>query len=119
MPQVNIVVNDHAYAVACDDGQEDHLLRLGAFIDNKVRELIASVGQVGEARLVLMAALVIADELGEALGKVQARENELAALKLAGASEREALNGTAECATETLENAAARIEAIAARLAAP
>ena len=119
MPQVNIVVNGHAYPIACDEGQEDHLGRLGAFIDGKVRELIASAGQVGEARLMLMAALMVADELTDALAKLEARDGDRAALERSSIAEREEWNKSAERAAETLENAAARIEAIAARFAAP
>src|SRR6516164_4625655 len=105
MPQINIVVNGHAYTMACDEGQEEHLRKLGEFVDGKVRALIASVGQAGDARLILMAALVVADELTEALARLESRDNE-----------REALNVTADRTAETLENAAARLEAIAARL---
>src|SRR5215471_14439012 len=119
MQQVDIVVNGHAYAVACDEGQEDHLGRLGAFIDGKVRELVASAGQVGEARLILMAALVVADELTDALSKLASRDEDRAALEQSSASEREAWNRTSERAAETLENAASRIEAIAARFSPP
>src|SRR4051812_28240523 len=119
MPQVNLVVNGHAYSVTCDDGQEGHLRKLGEFIDKRVHELVASVGQVGDARLLLMAALMIADELGEALTKVQTRENELTALQLAGTAERDAMNASADRVAETLEIAAERIEAIAGRLSPP
>jgi len=119
MPQVNIVVNGHAYAVACDEGQEEHLGRLGDFIDGKVRDLVASAGQVGEARLILMAALVVADELADALAKLEARDENRAQLEQSSAAEREAWSASAERAAETLENAASRIEAIAARLSSP
>jgi cell division protein ZapA len=118
MLQVNIVVNGHAYSVACDEGEEDHLRELGTFVDSKVRDLVASVGQAGDARLILMAALVLADELAEALARVNSCEAELAALKLAVAAERDAQTMN-DRAAETLENAAQRIEAIAARLSPP
>ena len=119
MPQVNIVVNGHAYTMACDEGQQDHLRKLGEFVDGKVRALIASVGQAGDARLILMAALVVADELTEALASLETRDSELAALKHASETSREALNVASDRTAETLENAAARLEAIAARLTPP
>ena len=63
MPLVNVMINGRAYTLACDDGEEEHLRELGQFLDKKVRELSSSVGQVGDARLLLMAGLVVADEL--------------------------------------------------------
>src|SRR5205085_2476631 len=63
MPLVNVLVNGRAYTVACDEGEEDHLRELGQYLDKRVRELSATVGQVADSRLMLMAGLVIADEL--------------------------------------------------------
>jgi cell division protein ZapA len=62
MPLVNVMVNSKAFTIACDDGEEDHLRQLAAIVDGKVRELLSSVGNVGDLRLLLMAALLIADE---------------------------------------------------------
>ena len=62
MPLVNVMVNGRAYTIACDDGEEEHLRELAAIVDAKVREVLGSVGQVGDTRLLLMAALLIADE---------------------------------------------------------
>ena len=61
MPLVNIM-NGQAYTIACDEGEEDHLRELAATVDAKAREVLGSVGQVGDTRLILMAALLIADE---------------------------------------------------------
>ena len=59
MPLVNVMVNSRAYTIACDDGEEDHLRELAATVDAKTREVLSSVGQVGDTRLLLMAALLI------------------------------------------------------------
>lgn len=72
MPLVNIMVNSRAYTVACDEGEEGHLKELAAHVDEKAREVLASVGQVGDARMLLMAALLIADEHNELAAKVAA-----------------------------------------------
>ena len=69
MPLVNVMVNGRAYTIACDDGEEGHLKDLAAHVDAKAREVLASVGQVGDARMLLMAALLIADEQHELSGK--------------------------------------------------
>src|SRR5678815_2548128 len=107
MPLVNVLVNGRAYTVACDEGEENHVRELGEYLDKRVRELSGSVGQVGDARLLLMAGLVIADELSEALSKLQERDNDLHALKSGGGQDR---------AAQAIEDAASRLEAIAARL---
>ena len=116
MPLVNVLINGRAYTVACDEGEENHVRELGEFLDKRVRELSGSVGQVGDARLLLMAGLVIADELSDALAKLHERENELASLKSQGALGAEQLQNGEERAARAIEDAASRLEAIAARL---
>ncbi|HSR55048.1 MAG TPA: cell division protein ZapA [Alphaproteobacteria bacterium] len=71
MGQVSIQVNGRNYDIACDDGEEEHVLRLGRYIDGKLAELVAQMGQVGDSRLLVMAALLIADELSDAYGKLE------------------------------------------------
>jgi cell division protein ZapA len=109
MPLVNVMVNARAYTIACDDGEEDHLKQLAAYVDEKVRELMESVGQVGDARLLLMAGLLLADEVFEANARLAGRETSAAA----GAQE----NHYEELAAGKLEAAARKLEDIAARFA--
>jgi cell division protein ZapA len=116
MPLVNVLVNGRAYTVACDEGEEAHLRELGQYLDKRVRELTGSVGQVGDSRLMLMAGLLVADELSEALGKIEERDREIAALKNR-VEAAESLEKSEDRVAEVLEGAAARIEAIAARVA--
>ena len=63
MAQVDVSVNGQSYRIACEDGQEDRLVDLAAMVDEKVLDLVNQIGQVGSSRLLVMAALVIADEL--------------------------------------------------------
>jgi cell division protein ZapA len=116
MPLVNVLVNGRAYTVACDEGEEDHVRDLGQFLDKRVRELSGSVGQVGDARLLLMAGLVISDELSEALAKLQERDNELQSLKSARIQTADEVQRSEERAAQAVEEAASKLEAIAARL---
>jgi len=111
MPLVNVMVNSRAYTIACDEGEEEHLKELAAHVDAKTREVLGSVGQVGDARLLLMAALLIADEHHDMSGKIgQGAESEKQSLHLRAEA--------AESATaDMLESAAKRLEDIAARLA--
>ena len=66
MGQVSVPVNGRSFTISCDDGQEPRIRRLAQYVDTKVAEFVSHVGQVGEARLLLLAALVIADELSDA-----------------------------------------------------
>jgi cell division protein ZapA len=105
MPKVHIVVNGRGYDVACDEGQEAHLIELANDLAQRVDRLVQSVGQIGDARLLLMAALLVADELATARKDLDQRP--------AGRSEEEE-----QRLADSLERLAARVEAIAARLEA-
>jgi cell division protein ZapA len=102
--QVNLTINSRPFVVACDDGQEGRIRRLGQYVDAKVAEFVGNIGQVGEARLLLLAALVIADELADA--------NE--ALRLERSEARAA--GATDTAVSSINGIAQRVEAIAARV---
>ena len=78
MAQVAVTVNGRSYTVACDDGQEAHVMRLGRYVDQKVQALVKTVGQVGDARLLLMASLLLADELVETDQALNTAKGELA-----------------------------------------
>jgi cell division protein ZapA len=121
MAQVEVSINGRSYMVACGEGQEAHVARLGRYIDQKVQTLVKVVGQVGDARLLLMASLLVADELNETGQALTMAKGELAT----AATDRERVR--AETLTvpprpapdelvlaRTLDTLAARIEAIAA-----
>jgi cell division protein ZapA len=116
MPLVNVMVNQRAYTIACDDGEEDHLRELATHVDAKVRELLESVGQVGDTRLMLMASLLIADEYFDAVGRLEARAKEVGDLSGAHDDMQSRLAASQQIAADALETAAKRVEVIAARL---
>ena len=60
---VEIIVNNQIYKISCEEGQEEHIQNLSKFINNELEKLVSSVGQIGEARLLLMTCLIIADKL--------------------------------------------------------
>jgi cell division protein ZapA len=66
MATVTVDINGRPYAVGCADGQEERVRILARQFDNHVRQVAADVGHVGDLRLFLMAALVLADDLHEA-----------------------------------------------------
>jgi len=66
MATVDVTVGGRQYQLACEDGQERHLAALAAMVDAEARALASQIGVVGEPRLLLMAALMIADKLKDA-----------------------------------------------------
>ncbi len=60
---VEISVNNQIYKISCEEGQKEHIQNLAKFINNELEKLVSSVGQIGEARLLLMTCLIIADKL--------------------------------------------------------
>lgn len=85
MPLVNVMVSNRAYTIACDEGEQEHLKELAGHVDAKVRELTASVGQVGDQKLLLMAAVLITDELFEARAKLDGHAKKVGDLSTAQA----------------------------------
>ena len=71
MATVTVDINGRPYAVGCADGQEDRVRVLAKQFDGHVRSVAGDVGQVGDLRLFLMAALLLADELHEARLAIQ------------------------------------------------
>ena len=63
MAQLTVEVNGRPYVVGCEDGQEARLRELAAAVDTQVRQVARDVGLLGETRLMLMGALVMADEM--------------------------------------------------------
>ena len=106
MAQVDVAINGKSYRIACDDGQEDHLLQLAAFVDQRIQELVASVGQVGDARLLVMASLLISDELSETFSNLNSvDDNGAVDAEQALAQKTEALAQRIELIAEKLEPA--------------
>ncbi len=117
MAQVTVLVNGRNYTLACEDGEEEHLSALANLIDTRVAELGRSVGQVGDARLMLMASLVVADELAFANERIEELEVEMEQLKQGNPPNGNSAATREDAFAEIVESAAQRIEDIAARLA--
>jgi cell division protein ZapA len=65
MSHVNVTIHGRQYRMACEDGQEDHLRKLAKDLDARIEHLKKSFGAIGDMRLIVMAALTIADELSD------------------------------------------------------
>jgi cell division protein ZapA len=107
MAQINVEVNGRPYAVGCEDGQEAHLMELARMFDHQVRQVSQDMGQLGDTRLFLMGALLLADELLDAKNRLAALQVEVGRLQ----SDRARLETKAVSALET---AATKIEKLAA-----
>ena len=107
MAQINVEVNGRPYAVGCEDGQEPHLQELAKMFDQQVRQISQDMGQLGDTRLFLMGALLLADELYDAKARLAALQAEVGRLQ----SERSRVETRA---VHALEAAAARIEKLGA-----
>jgi cell division protein ZapA len=107
MAQVTVEVNGRPYAVGCEDGQEGHLMELARMFDQQVRHVSADMGQLGDTRLFLMGALLLADALADAKTRLGALQAELGRLQ----TDRARIETRAVSA---LEAAAQKIEKLAA-----
>jgi cell division protein ZapA len=112
MSQVSVTINARQFRMACEDGQEGHLMNLARELDNRINGLRTKFGEIGDTRLTVMAAITVADELSEAGQRIKRLEEELAALQNAqvAISDRNKA-GQAAIAT-ALSKAAERVENI-------
>ncbi len=120
MPQVTVEVNGRAYRLSCGEGEQEHVLSLSKRIDRHSNSIEVNKSPANEGRNMLLAALMVADELHEKEQRVTALEEEVAALKAGGAGgapdERIAEMETA--VAQMLDRAAAQIEVVTGEIEA-
>ena len=116
MGQVNTVVLGRQFRLACEDGQEEHLLALARAVDTRIIDLRRKFGEIGDTRLTVMAALMLADELAETNARIRKFEEEIASLRdsrgLAAARAKQA----SDAVVGAFNSAAERIEGITRKL---
>jgi cell division protein ZapA len=71
MAEVVVTINGRAFPLTVAEGEEPRIRRLASYVDGKISEFVKVHGQIGEARLILLAALVITDELSDVNDLVQ------------------------------------------------
>lgn len=81
MAHVTVTINDRQYRMGCEDGEEARLTELAAQLDRRVADLRSEFGDIGELRLIVMASLMMGDELDESLKRVAQLKEEVAALQ--------------------------------------
>lgn len=116
MGQVNATICGRQVRLACEDGQEDHLLALAKDVDTRIIDLRRKFGEIGDTRLTVMAALMLADEMAEMSAKVKRLEAELASLAQARSISAERAREASDAVIGAFNSAAERIESITRKL---
>lgn len=116
MPEVNVEINGRKFRMACEDGQQPHLLALAERFNRQIDGFKGTFGEIGDNRLTVMAGIAILDELGEAEKQIAQLKRDVAELTAAGeALAQEAEELEAKFARR-LNDAARKIEAISSAI---
>ncbi len=107
MPTLDITIHNRPFNVQCGEGEELRLKRLASYVDARVREQAAAHGQIGDARLLVLTSLLIADELDDALSEIKRLQ---AGGSRAAASDDSGTAAMIERLAERLEQLAAAVE---------
>jgi cell division protein ZapA len=110
MSHINVTINGRQYRMACEEGQEVRLLKLAENLESRIESLRGKFGEIGDARLTVMAALTACDELFEASHRIRGLEEELDALRGARAAAADHARATQTAVSNALNAAAERIE---------
>lgn len=117
MAEVSLKINGKSYGIACDDGQEPRLMELGRFIDTRLRE-IASAGAAGnEMHLMILSALMTADELFDLRDQVNALQIQVRRAERLSAAPTQAPAINEAAVAEVIEEMADHIDSITERIA--
>jgi cell division protein ZapA len=116
MTSVSVTINGRQFRMACDDGQEGHLMDLARELDARIAALRNEFGELGETRLIIMAAITVADELVEAGLRIRRLEEEFAELQNAQVATSDRKKATRAAVASALGTAAERAETLATRL---
>lgn len=116
MSQVSVNIGGRAYRLACNPGEEAHLVSLARALDEKIASMRGAFGEIGDQRLTVMAALTLADEASE-----ERRKAALAAAKADEAIDAErrartAAEKRADNLAREMDELSQRIEQVAATL---
>ena len=113
MPEVNVEIDGKKFRMACEEGQEQHLLTLAERFNRTVIGLKGSFGEIGDNRLVVMAGIAVLDELAEAEDRIEALKQDIADLTSAGRELTIESEELEQSFARRLSDAARKVEAIA------
>ncbi len=112
MGQVSITLNGRTYRLECDDGEEKHLLKLAETVGEQMESLKGKFGQIGDDRLMLMAGLMVADELAETKRKLEETKATLDDIRQNRATTDDLIQAAHEEMAGRVGAAAERVEAL-------
>lgn len=104
MARVDVTLNGRIYPIACEDGQEPRVLEIAAYLDGLIGEVRKAVRNVTDMHLLVMASLMVADELFDARDRIASLTPP---------------PGEADAVADAVERLAGKVEAIAAKLEQP
>lgn len=110
MSHINVTINGRQYRMACEEGQEVRLLKLAETLETRIQSLRGKFGEIGDARLTVMAALTVCDELIDTNNRVRTLEQELTELRDFRNAAVERARMTQTAVVNALNAAAERIE---------
>ena len=111
MARVDISLGGRHYPIACDDGQEDRVRRIAAYIDKKITTMGSMAGAT-DTHVLVMASLMLGDELFDAHSRLETTRSGTGA----GADGGTAAVAEEESVAASISHLASRLESIAARL---
>ena len=110
MSHINVTINGRQYRMACEEGQELRLLKLAETLEHRITNLRGKFGEIGDARLTVMAALTVCDELLDAGQHVRKLEEEVESLRNVRNAAADRARATQTAVAKALNAAAERIE---------
>jgi cell division protein ZapA len=110
MSHINVTINARQYRMACEEGQEVRLLKLAESLESRIQNLRGKFGEIGDARLTVMAALTVCDELLDASNRIRGLEEELDSLRDVRVTAADRARATQTAVANALNSAAERIE---------
>ena len=112
MAHVIVQVNGRPYTMQCPEGEEDHLRELAELLDAEVSRVKTTVGNVGDIRMLVMAGLMVADRLSEAIQRIQALEEQVSGLRESRAIAQAEVKAISQTVGDRLEAASKRLESL-------
>jgi cell division protein ZapA len=119
MAAVIVNIAGRSYRLSCDDGEEPRLEQLARYVESKIFAMKEGFGEIGDQRIVVMAALSIADEATDARGKAQAMELDIAALRAELDATKKNVAALEERVAGAVDDAARRLEQLVIDLQKP
>lgn len=108
MAHINLTINGRSFGMECDDGQERRVRELGAYVDSKIRSIASAGGASNENHLLVLTALVLADEIYNMQERLSGADEVL--------QSRADLEQHEEMIAQAIDTFAERIDTIAGRI---